>query len=141
MPSPFYASLSSLLVEEYPDPLPTFLSGTRTSISLVISLDQPFGFQLVLFDSFACSRIFLSCGRAVSEFRRFGSAGILYRAATYEYYAPDAVDDARYPAYDARYLTCDVANSDDVAADTYDVAADAYDARDPTDAADDARTT
>ena len=47
--------------------------------------------------------------------------------ATYEYYAPDAVDivdDARYPAYD-------VANSDDVAAD----------ARDPTDAADDARTT
>ena len=54
--------------------------------------------------------------------------------ATYEYYAPDsadttndapdAVDDVRYPAYD-------VANSDDVAAD----------ARDPTDAADDARTT
>ncbi|KAL1755107.1 hypothetical protein FB107DRAFT_249126 [Schizophyllum commune] len=72
--------------------------------------------------------------------------GILYRAvyptrhssATCEYYAPDAVDDARYPAcdarypaYDARYPAYDVANSDDVA----------YDARDPTDAADDARTT
>ncbi|KAL1749544.1 hypothetical protein FB107DRAFT_294935 [Schizophyllum commune] len=48
-------------------------------------------------------------------------------SAPYEYYAPDAGAggvDARYPAYD-------VANSDDVAAD----------ARDPTDAADDARTT
>ncbi|KAL1711566.1 hypothetical protein EV715DRAFT_297946 [Schizophyllum commune] len=63
------------------NPLPTFFYGTRTSTPLVISLDQPFGFHLVLFDSFARSRIFVSCGRAVSEFRPFWNEDILYHDA------------------------------------------------------------
>ncbi|KAL1701054.1 hypothetical protein EV121DRAFT_294639 [Schizophyllum commune] len=53
------------------------------------------------FDFFARSRIFVSWRRAVSEFRPFGSEGILYRAATYEDYVHDSADtanDARYPA-------------------------------------------
>ncbi|KAL1697990.1 hypothetical protein EV121DRAFT_274733 [Schizophyllum commune] len=154
MSSPSYESLSSLLVEEYPDPLPTFLSGTRISTSLVISLVS---YECITLLGF-CSGYWWVGGERyrnlVTASSPFSDRGL----ATYEDHAHDSADtadDAPDTADDARYSAYDVANSDNLAnaidsSDADNLAADddgrylaaaAYDARDPTDAAADTRTT